>query len=172
MCERWVYDPYFQHFTGEEFFQHEFPHERSDLSHWRKRLGGKLELLLAESLRVAHESGALRTRDLARVTVDTTVQPKDITFPTDAKLLHAAIKGLTRLARKRGVRLRQSYVRIAKRAAIMAGRYAHAKQFNRDSPDESQTGINVRVFPALLQDRCEVLTATSTSGNPNAWSRV
>jgi IS5 family transposase len=106
--ERWVYDPYFQHFTGEEFFQHEFPHERSDLSHWRKRLGGKLELLLAESLRVAHESGALRTKDLARVTLDTTVQPKDITFPTDAKLLHAAIKGLTRLARKRGVRLRQS----------------------------------------------------------------
>src|SRR5215813_780275 len=42
----------------------------------------------------------------------------------------------------------------------------------RDSPDESQTGINVRVFPALLQDRREVLTATSTSGNPNAWSRV
>ena len=43
---------------------------------------------------------------------------------------------------------------------------------NRDSPDESQTGINVRVFPALLQDRREVLTAASTSDNPNAWSRV
>jgi IS5 family transposase len=131
VCERWVYDPYFQHFTGEEFFQHEFPHERSDLSHWRKRLGDKLELLLAESLRVAHDSGALRPKDVARVTVDTTVQPKNITFPTDAKLLHAAIKGLTRLARKHGVRLRQSYVRIAKRAAMMAGRYAHAKQFKR-----------------------------------------
>src|SRR5471030_981392 len=101
VCERWVHDPYFQFFTGEEFFQHTFPHERSDLSHWRKRLGDKLELLLAESLLVAHESGALRTRDLARVTVDTTVQPKAITFPTDAK-----------------------------RAAMMAGRYAHAKQFN------------------------------------------
>jgi IS5 family transposase len=61
VCERWVYDPYFQYFTGEEFFQHEFPHERSDLSHWRKRLGDKLELLLAESLRVAHASGALRS---------------------------------------------------------------------------------------------------------------
>ena len=131
VCERWVYDPYFQHFTGEEFFQHAFPHERSDLSHWRKRLGDKLELLLAESLRVAHDSGALRTKDLARVTVDTTVQPKNITFPTDAKLLHAAIKGLNRLADKHGVRLRQSYLRIAKRAAMMAGRYAHAKQFNR-----------------------------------------
>ena len=57
-------------------------------------------MLLAESLRVAHDSGALRTRDLARVTVDTTVQPKNITFPTDAKLLHAAIKGLNLLARR------------------------------------------------------------------------
>ena len=108
VCERWVYDPYFQHLTGEEFFQHEFPHERSDLTHWRKRLSDKLELLLAESLRVAHQSGALRTRDLARVTIDTTVQPKAISFPTDAKLLHAAIKGLNRLAEKHGVRLRQS----------------------------------------------------------------
>ena len=94
VCDRWVYDPYFQHFTGEEFFQHVFPHERSDLTHWRNRLGDKLELLLAESLRVAHDSGALRTKDLERVTIDTTVQPKAITFPTDAKLLHAAIRGL------------------------------------------------------------------------------
>jgi IS5 family transposase len=131
VCERWVYDPYFQHFTGEEFFQHDFPHERSDLSHWRKRLGDKLELLLAESLRVAHEAGALRTRDIKRVTADTTVQPKNVTFPTDAKLLHAAIKGIVRLAKKHGVRLRQSYLRIAKHAAMMAGRYAHAKQFKR-----------------------------------------
>jgi IS5 family transposase len=131
VCERWVFDPYFQYFTGEEFFQHEFPHERSDLSHWRKRLGDKLELLLAESLRVAHDSGALRSKDLARVTIDTTVQPKAITFPTDAKLLHAAIRGLNRLANKHGVRLRQSYLRVAKHAAMMAGRYAHAKQFNR-----------------------------------------
>jgi IS5 family transposase len=131
VCERWVHDPYFQFFTGEEFFQHAFPHERSDLSHWRKRLGDKLELLLAESLRVAHEAGALRSQDLKRVTVDTTVQPKAITFPTDAKLLHAAIKGLNRLARRHGVRLRQSYSRVAKTAAMMAGRYAHAKQFRR-----------------------------------------
>jgi len=131
VCDRWVYDPYFQYFTGEEFFQHRFPHERSDLTHWRKRIGDKLDKLLAESLRVAHATGALKTRDLARVTVDTTVQPKDITFPTDAKLLHAAIEGLNRLVKKHEVPVRQSYVRLAKRAAMMAGRYAHAKQFNR-----------------------------------------
>jgi IS5 family transposase len=29
------------------------------------------------------------------------------------------------------LRLRQAYLRIAKQAAMMAGRYAHAKQFNR-----------------------------------------
>src|SRR5262249_16104699 len=51
-------------------------------------------------------------------------------------------------------------------------KYTSAPAITRDSPDESQTGINVRVFPALLQDRREVLTATSASGNPNAWSRV
>lgn len=84
-----------------------------------------------ESLRVAHDAGALRSQDLKRVTVDTTVQPKPITFQTDAKLLHAAIKGLNRLARSHGVRLWQSYSRVAKLAAMMAGRYAHAKQFRR-----------------------------------------
>ena len=131
VCERWVYDPCVQHFNGETFFQHTFPHERSNLSHWRKRLGERLDLLLAESLQVAHESGALSIKDLARVTVDTTMQPKNITFPTNAKLPHAAIKGLNRLPRRHGVRLRQSYVRLAKQAAMMAGRYAHAKQFNR-----------------------------------------
>jgi transposase, IS5 family len=70
---------------------------------------------------VAHDSGALRTRDLARVTVDTTVQPKNIAFSTDARLLHAAIKGLNRLARHHGVRLRQSYLRLAKQAAMWRG---------------------------------------------------
>ncbi len=148
VCERWVYDPYFQYLTGEEFFQHEFPHERSALSHWRKQLGDKLELLLAESLRVAHESGALRSQDLKRVTIDTTVQPQNISFPTDAKLLHAAIKGLNRLANKHGVRLRQSYLRVAKRAAMMAGRYAHAKQFNRH---RCRHPGNMRFGPSIFQ---------------------
>ena len=131
VCERWVHDPYFQYFTGETFFQHAPPHERSGLTHWRQRLGEKLELLLQESLSVEHKTGALSTRDLARITVDTTVQPKNVTHPTDAKLLLKAITELGKLAKRHGVRLRQSYVRVAKRAALMAGRYAHAKQFKR-----------------------------------------
>jgi IS5 family transposase len=131
VCARWVYDPYFQYFTGAEFFAHDFPHERSGMSHWRKRIGGKLDVLLAESLRVAHATGALKTNDLARVTVDTTVQPKNVTHPTDAKLMLTAIEKLGALAKAQGLKLRQSYARLAKRAALMAGRYTHAKQFKR-----------------------------------------
>jgi transposase, IS5 family len=163
VCERWVYDPYFQFFTGEEFFQHAFPHERSGLSHLRKRLGDKLELLLAESLKVAHDSGALRSKDLKRVTADTTVQPKNITFPTDAKLLHAAIRGLNRLATRHGVRLRQSYVRIARRAAMMAGRYAHAKQFKRHRRElrllRSRLGRLIRDIRRKITGRTELEAA-------------
>jgi IS5 family transposase len=80
---------------------------------------------------VAHKTGALATRDLERVVVDTTVQPKNVAFPTDARLMHKAIVMLGRLAKKNEVPLRQSYVRVAKQAALMAGRYAHAKQFKR-----------------------------------------
>ena len=129
--DRWVHDPYFQYFTGEEFFQHELKHERSGLSHWRKRVGDHLDILLQETLRLAHDTGALKKSDLVRVTVDTTVQPKNITFPTDAKLLETAIHHLGKLAKKHEVPLRQSYARVTKRAAMMAGRYAHAKQFKR-----------------------------------------
>ena len=129
--DRWVHDPYFQYFTGEEFFQHALAHERSGMSHWRKRIGDRLAILLQESLRIAHDTGALKKSDLARVTIDTTVQPKNVSFPTDAGLLEVAISQLGKLARAHGVPLRQSYARLATRAAMMAGRYAHAKQFKR-----------------------------------------
>jgi hypothetical protein len=46
---------------------------------------------------------------------------KAIGFPTDAKLLHAAIRCLNRLVKEHAVRLRQSYLRVAKRVAMMVG---------------------------------------------------
>jgi len=132
VCERWVENPYFQYFTGEEYFRHELPHDRSSMTNWRGRVGADaLAKLVQESLRIAHDTGAVRTKDLKRVTVDTTVQPKAITFPTDAKLTYRAIVRLGALARKHGVKLRQSYVRVGKLALIKAQRYAHAKQFKR-----------------------------------------
>ena len=132
LCARWLENPYYQYFCGEESFCHKLPFDRSSLTRWRQRLGEEeLSALLQESLSVAHRTGALATKDLERVAVDTTVQPKAVAFPTDARLMHKAIVMLGRLARKHDVPLRQSYVRVAKRAALMAGRYAHAKQFKR-----------------------------------------
>ncbi len=68
---------------------------------------------------------------MARVIVDTTVQPKNVMFPTDAKLLHRAQSKLVALAKKVGLDLRQSYTRVGKFALIKHQRYAHAKQFKR-----------------------------------------
>jgi len=132
LCDRWVENPYFQYFCGEAVFRHELPFDRSSLTRWRQRLGEEqIAALLQESLSVAHRSGAIQTNDLERVVVDTTVQEKAITHPTDARLIHRAIEKLVDLAKREGVKLRQSYLRLAKRAAIMVGRYTHAHQFKR-----------------------------------------
>ena len=132
LCDRWVENPYFQYFCGEAVFRHELQFDRSSLTRWRQRLGEEqVAALLQESLSVAHRSGAIETKDLERVVVDTTVQEKAIAHPTDARLIHRAIEKLVDLAKREGVKLRQSYLRLAKRAAIMVGRYSHAHQFKR-----------------------------------------
>ena len=132
LCARWLENPYYQFFCGELSFCHQLPFDRSSLTHWRQRLGEEqLVALLQESLSVAHKTGGLATRDLERVVVDTTVQPKAIAHPTDARLCHRALEKLVDLAQRSGVPLRQSYRRVAKRAAIMIGRYTHAHQFKR-----------------------------------------
>jgi len=132
LCARWLENPYYQFFCGELSFCHKLPFDRSSLTHWRQRLGEEqLVALLQESLSVAHKTGALATRDLERVVVDTTVQPKAIAHPTDARLCHRALEKLVDLAQRHDVPLRQSYRRVAKRAAIMVGRYTHAHQFKR-----------------------------------------
>ena len=132
LCARWLENPYYQFFCGEVSFCHKLPFERSSLTHWRQRLGEEhLVALVQESLAVAHKTGALATRDLERGVVDTTVQPKAIAHPTDARLCHRALEKLVDLAKRYGVPLRQSYRRVTKRAAIMVGRYSHAHQFKR-----------------------------------------
>jgi len=132
LCARWLENPYYQFFCGELSFCHQLPFDRSSLTHWRQRLGeAPLVALIQESLSVAHKTGALAATDLERVVVDTTVQPKAIAHPTDARLCHRALEKLVALARRNGVPLRQSYVRVAKQAAIMVGRYTHAHQFKR-----------------------------------------
>ncbi|SDJ99237.1 hypothetical protein SAMN05216338_107819 [Bradyrhizobium sp. Rc2d] len=89
----------------------------------------RLKALLQESLSVATKTEVIKSSELSRVMVDTTVQPKNVTFPTDAKLLNRAREKLVRLAKLAGIDLRQSYTRVGKFALIKHQRYAHAKQF-------------------------------------------
>ena len=132
LCERWVENPYYQFFCGEEFFQHCLVFDRSSLTRWRQRMGEeKLQALLQESLSVATRTEAIKPSDLNRVIVDTTVQPKNVMFPTDARLLNRAREILVRLAKRQGLALRQSYARVGKFALIKHQRYVHAKQFKR-----------------------------------------
>ena len=132
LCARWVENPYFQYLCGEEFFCHELPFDRSSMTRWRQRMGEeRIAALPQESLSVAVKTGAMKPQDVRRVIVDTTVQPKNVMFPTDAKLLDRARERLVGLARKVGLDLRQSYVRLGKQALIRHQRYAHAKQFKR-----------------------------------------
>ena len=128
----WLENPYWQYFSGETTFQHEFPIDPSTLTRWRKRIGSeKLMPLLDETIRLAREMKAISKKDLSRITVDSTVQEKNITFPTDAKLLRKGILKCAQYAKHCGIRLRQNYLRKSKISSIRAGKYAHAKQWNR-----------------------------------------
>jgi transposase, IS5 family len=127
VCARYLDSPYVQLFCGETYFQHALPLDRSSMTRWRQRIGAeRMEALLAESLAAARRVGAVEERHLRRITVDTTVMPKAITHPTDSKLLHRGIEILARLARRHRVRLRQSYLRVAKHAKHQAAKLIYS----------------------------------------------
>jgi IS5 family transposase len=132
VVERWVENPYWQYFCGYTHLQHQCPIHPTSMSRWRKRVGAdRLVELLSETIALAKREGHVSQRDLERVNVDTTVQEKNITYPTDSKLLYKAIQKLVVAARSRSIALRQSYLRVGKIAAVKASRYAHARQYQR-----------------------------------------
>ena len=132
VVRRWVENPYWQFFCGEEYFRHELPIDPSSLSRWRKRVGAQgSELILKITLSAGLQSGAVRPSSLERITVDTTVQPKAIAFPTDSRLYNRSRARLVKLAAKNGIDLRQSYSRLGAQALLKAGRYLHARQGKR-----------------------------------------
>jgi IS5 family transposase len=96
------------------------------MTRWRQRnRAERLELLLAETLAAAQRAGAAEPKHVARVTVDTTVQPKAVTHPTDSKLIHRGVEILGRLARRHGIALRQSYTRVSTRARRAVAKLIH-----------------------------------------------
>jgi len=129
---RWVENPYWQYFCGEEYFQHQLPIDPSSMSRFRQRIGEDgCERILQATVKAGVKSRTVKPADLKRVTVDTTVQEKAVAFPTDSKLLNRSRVRLVKLCRKHGIVLRQSYARKGPEALFRTNRYGHARQLRR-----------------------------------------
>ena len=129
---RWVENPYWQYVCGEEYFQHQLALDGSQMSRFRGRIGeAGCELMLKLTVATGLATKTISERTFAQVTVDTTVQEKALAFPTDARLYHKPRVTLVRLAKKLGLTLRQSYLRVGKRALFMHQRYGAARQPGR-----------------------------------------
>ena len=122
---RWIENPYWQYFCGEAYFQYDKPYDPSEFVHFRKRIGEvgaqkilKLSISLFDSKEV-HEKEVL---------IDTTVQEKNITFPTDSKLHKKIIEGCRKISKKEGIKLRQSYTRTVKQLMIEQRFREHPKK--------------------------------------------
>ena len=126
----WVQNPYWQYFSGEREFQWKFPVEPSDLVHFRKRIGEEgVKRILKISIELHGKSSMER-----EVLVDTTVQEKNITFPTDVKLYKKIIDGCRKISKEAGISQRQSYKRVEKRLLL--------SQRNRNHPKNKKKALS------------------------------
>jgi IS5 family transposase len=113
VVEQWMENVYYQYFSGEKMYACGVPCEASELVHFRNRIGEEgIELIFKESIRINGKDGK---EDEA--TVDTTVQEKNITYPTDNKLHRKIIKKCVAMADTQQIELRQSYSRTVKKLA-------------------------------------------------------
>ena len=112
--ELWVENPYWQHFCDFDYFQHKPPCDPTSQVRYRRRIEQHgVETLMAETVRVGLDTGAVRPSSLEWINVDTSIQPEAITHSLGSRLYHKALERLFRQARRTGVKLRQSYLRLA-----------------------------------------------------------
>jgi len=106
VLDRWVENPYWQYFCGETYFRHDYPFDRTELIKFRRRIGEEgAEKILKATVNLF---GAREVQE-KEVLIDTTVQEKNITFPTDVKLQKKIIEKCRKISKEEGIRLRQTY---------------------------------------------------------------
>lgn len=126
VVDKFVENPYWQYFCGLEHFTHKRPCHPTSLVKWRGRVGMKgCELMLAETIDVAKRSKVATDETLAEVYVDTTVQPKAVAYPRDSRLIDTARRAVVRAAGQLGIKLKQTYVRLGRRALLTHARAMH-----------------------------------------------
>jgi len=141
----WVENPYWQYFCGEEYFRHQLPIDPSQMTRFRDRIGAEgCEYMLNLTVVAGVATQTVAKRSLSELIVDTTVQEKAIAFPTDAKLYHMARNALVRHAKQVEIVLRQSYDCLSRRALMMNGRYAHARQMQRAKREQKRLKTYLR----------------------------
>ena len=114
----WVQNPYWQYFCGMADFQWAVPCDPSDLVYFRQRIG---EVGMQRIFKVTVQLHGAKAQK-KEVVVDTTVQEKNITHPTDTKLAHKIIRRCWQLADQHGIKLRRRY-RKAVRQGVLAQRW-------------------------------------------------
>jgi IS5 family transposase len=114
VVEQWAENAYYQYLSGEQVFACKQPCVPTELVEFRKRIGEEgIELILKESIVVNGKDG-----QQDEGTTDTTVQEKNITFPTDSKLHKKIIDRCKSIARKEDIELRQTYTRTIKKLSL------------------------------------------------------
>ena len=127
VVDRWMENPYMQYFTGEKVFQKRPPIDPADFSKFRKRIGPQgAEILFRISLCVNAEE--LTEKEMERVLIDSTVQEKNITYPTDAKLLRKIVDKVLKIAEKEDITLRRTYTREMKALKLKVRFMNHPKR--------------------------------------------
>jgi len=127
VVEQWMENVYYQYFSGEKMYACGEPCEASELVHFRNRIGAEgIELIFKESIRINGKDGKEE-----EATVDTTVQEKNITYPTDNKLHRKIIKKCTAIAQEQQMELRQSYSRTIKKLAEQQRFRNHPKNYKK-----------------------------------------
>jgi len=115
VVEQWAENSYYQYFSGEKYFASQAPCVATELVEFRKRIGeAGIELIFKESIRINGKDGQQDT-----LSADTTVQEKNITFPTDDKLYKKIIRKCQDIAEKETIELRQSYTQTVKKLSIV-----------------------------------------------------
>ena len=117
----WIQNPYWQYFCGEQYFRDTPPCDPSDLVHFRKRIGKEGSEYMLKMTVQLHGKDAYQE---SQVLCDTTVQEKDITFPTDSKLYYAIIEQCWKIANENNIKLHQSYKFLSKKMRLKL-RFAH-----------------------------------------------
>lgn len=138
LVEQWSENLYYQYLSGEQHFQAGIPCVPTELVAFRQRIGeAGVELILKESIRINNPSdGSGDAGVVSVVSVDTTVQEKAITYPTDDKLYKKIIAKCWKIADTEGIDLRQSYTRTVKKLSQVQrfkSRKAGAKDARRAS---------------------------------------